>query len=688
MKKRIVCFLLTLAFLLCLCPAFAAAETEYVTVTLDANGGCFHNDPNYTIDTENAPKGGTSTQNGQGPGTPSREGYSFEGWYLHADGSGEEVDPWHYTPTYTQDITFYAKWKKWEPSGTCGKNLTWSFDEATGKLTIKGSGAMDDFERNRSPWSPVCEKIKSLSLPSGLTYIGNWAFNNCRELTSVSVPASVTEIGGVAFSSCYKLTSLSLPNGLTSLGSDCFAHCSSLTSVNIPNTVTKLGSYAFGYTGLTSVTVPSSVTTFYGSTFAGCTGLTSIKVEYGNQRYTTVDGMVFSKDKTELVAYPAGRKSTSYTITDGVTSVGQAAFQGCAALTSVVIPRGVTSIGWRAFAWCDKLASVTIPVTVTNIKGQAFVDDNQLKDVYYSGTKAARDKITIGSDNDKLVKATWHYGTEEAPTPQITITAQPKNAKVKAGAKAKFSVKVKQKGVTYQWYSKAPGDTEWTAVAGATKATLTVVGVTGNSGSQYRCGVTNKGTEVFSKAATLTVTPVKPKIKTQPKTAKVKSGAKAKFTVKATGPHLQYQWYKCAPGSDSWEPIPGATAATYSFTAAKTDNGWQYRCVVKNEDGSVTTKTVKVSVKLSLPKFSAQPKSAKVKSGTLVKLKVKVKGKGVSYQWYARSSKDGTWEKIDGATSATYSVTVTAANSGYQYRCEARNADGAKYSKAATLNLK
>ena len=270
----------------------------------------------------------------------------------------------------------------------------------------------------------------------------------------------------------------------------------------------------------------------------------------------------------------------------------------------------------------------------------------------------------------------------------ITFTAQPKNAKVKAGAKAKFSVKVKQKGVTYQWYSKAPGDTEWTAVAGATKATLTVVGVTGNSGSQYRCGVTNKGTEVFSKAATLTVTPVKPKIKTQPKTAKVKSGAKAKFTVKATGPHLQYQWYKCAPGSDSWEPIPGATAATYSFTAAKTDNGWQYRCVVKNEDGSVTTKTVKVSVKLSLPKFSAQPKSAKVKSGTLVKLKVKVKGKGVSYQWYARSSKDGAWEKIDGATSATYSVTVTAANSGYQYRCEARNADGAKYSKAATLKLK
>ena len=60
----------------------------------------------------------------------------------------------------------------------------------------------------------------------------------------------------------------------------------------------------------------------------------------------------------------------------------------------------------------------------------------------------------------------------------------------------------------------------------------------------------------------------------------------------------------------------------------------------------------------------------------------------MTYQWYVCTSKEGTWEKIDGATSATYSVTVTAANNGYQYRCEARNADGASFSRAATLKLK
>ena len=289
---------------------------------------------------------------------------------------------------------------------------------------------------------------------------------------------------------------------------------------------------------------------------------------------------------------------------------------------------------------------------------------------------------------DLEVTLRFQNGTVDPDAIYVTFKTQPKSVTVKAGNKATFKVKVKQKGVTYQWYSRYSETDDWKPIGGATEASLTVVGVTGNSGSQYRCGVTNEGKEVFSKAATMTVTPVKPKIKTQPKTAKVKSGATVKFTVKATGPHLQYQWYKCAPGIDDWQKIPDATSDTYSFVAAKTDNDWLYRCEVKNEDGSVMSKIVKVSVKLSLPKFSTHPKSAKVKSGTVVMLKVKVKGEGVTYQWYVCTSKEGTWEKIDGATSATYSVTVTAANNGYQYRCEARNADGASFSRAATLKLK
>ena len=271
---------------------------------------------------------------------------------------------------------------------------------------------------------------------------------------------------------------------------------------------------------------------------------------------------------------------------------------------------------------------------------------------------------------------------------KLVIKTQPKSVTVKSGAKAVFKVKVAKKNVTYQWYGRAPGVTTWTPMPNAAKAKFTVVGTKANNDWQYCCLVKDAEDAVYTKTVTLTVTPQPPRIKTQPKTAKVKSGARAKFAVKATGPNLEYQWYKCAPDANVWQEIPGAVKAAYSFVAAKGDNGWQYRCVVKNEDGSVTSKTVKVRVTPQPPKFKVQPKSAKVKSGTVVKLKVKAKGKGVTYQWFGRASKEADWEKIDGATAATLTVTVTAANSGCQYRCEARNEDGAAYSKAATLKLK
>ena len=127
MKKRVASILLALVMLLCLFPASAAAEVERVTVTFDANGGCFYNQPGLTVDTVEARKGDTSTINGSGCGTPTREGYEFVGWYLYADGSGEQYDPWNYTPTYQQDTTFYAKWQVFVPTSTAALAMSTGF---------------------------------------------------------------------------------------------------------------------------------------------------------------------------------------------------------------------------------------------------------------------------------------------------------------------------------------------------------------------------------------------------------------------------------------------------------------------------------------------------------------------------------------------------------------------------------
>ena len=148
-------------------------------------------------------------------------------------------------------------------SGHCGgegdgKNLTWTLD-SEGTLTIYGNGKMADYEYHGGPWAST--KVKSVSIKSGVTCIGDYAFYNCTNLTGVTLPNSVTSIGKGAFSYCSSLASITIPSSVTSIGAAAFSHCSSLTSVTIPNSVTSIGGFAFSSCrSLTSVTIPSSVT--------------------------------------------------------------------------------------------------------------------------------------------------------------------------------------------------------------------------------------------------------------------------------------------------------------------------------------------------------------------------------------------------------------------------------------------
>ena len=138
----------------------------------------------------------------------------------------------------------------------CGKNLYWTLQDST--LTITGSGAMYDYAFTDAPWHGERSNIAYLSLPNGLTSIGNSAFF-ASSLTSVTIPNSVTSIGDYAFSDCSSLTTITIPNSVTSIGENAFSYCTSLTSITIPNTMTSIGEDAFSYcTSLTSVTVEAT----------------------------------------------------------------------------------------------------------------------------------------------------------------------------------------------------------------------------------------------------------------------------------------------------------------------------------------------------------------------------------------------------------------------------------------------
>ncbi len=247
-----------------------------------------------------------------------------------------------------------------------------------GSVTSIGIGAFD-----------YCTSLTSITLPDSVTSIGNEAFQYCTSLTSITISNSVTSIGDYVFQYCSSLTSITIPDSVTSIGDKAFYNCTSLTSVTIGNSVTSIGRRAFSHcTSLTSVTIPDSVTSIGEEAFCICSSLTNITVDENNPNYCSADGVLFTKDKTELHTYPAGKTASSYTIPDSVMSIGTFAFDWCTSLTSVTIPDSVTSIGAYAFHFCNSLTSITIPSSVTSMGLYIFDGCSNLTIYGYTGSYA------------------------------------------------------------------------------------------------------------------------------------------------------------------------------------------------------------------------------------------------------------------------------------------------------------
>ncbi len=231
--------------------------------------------------------------------------------------------------------------------------------------------------------------LTHLELPQGARIIGPKAFQDCVQLKSIRLPASIEAIGLGAFSGCDSLETITLERnphytvaGGMLIDKKNKALMRSTRSVPercaIPREITTIHAYAFQRSPVTEVTLPRNLTTLDPLAFSGCGQLRRFDIDRQNEHFVCKDGVLHSRDRTQLLRFPTGSRDINYIIEETVTHIAGGAFSGSAHLESVTLTSNLKTIGPRAFEYCEKLSSLVLPSSVQSIGERAFQYCGQL----------------------------------------------------------------------------------------------------------------------------------------------------------------------------------------------------------------------------------------------------------------------------------------------------------------------
>ena len=346
-----------------------------------------------------------------------------------------------------------------DSSGQCGDDVYWSFDSASGALTLSGTGDTWDYTfdfdaqpHGNSPFYEnsdiktinvesgitglgehlfcFCYNVESLSLPEGLSHIGCSATAFFKKIENITIPSSVTSIGAGAFSNWHSLKSITIPDGVTSIESDTFFDCYNLESVVIPKSVTSVGENAFEVcSSLTDVYYYGSEADRSNMTISSSENkwLTDAIWHYNCRSGKCGDNVSYFFDGETLTLYGTGdmwdyddtsNLSPFYglegvdkiVVSKGITGIGEFAFYNTSAKLAV-LPDTVTTVSEGAFYNSPYLATVVTDQNLETVEYQAFYSCNSLSDIYVQGNNNLTGPDVDNSDdaNDPFINAAVNY---------------------------------------------------------------------------------------------------------------------------------------------------------------------------------------------------------------------------------------------------------------------------------------
>ena len=217
--------------------------------------------------------------------------------------------------------------------------------------------------------SKLCQQIKVVKIPKGITSIGESAFESCTALTDVTIDADITSMGSFTFAYCSALKNVTLGDGVREISDHAFMYCEQLAHLTLGSGIQTIGDYAFNNCLiLDNVTLPANLTFIGEYSFWRCNKLHQITIP---EKVTHIGDAAFG-ECDEL---------GSAKIKGPVTSIGKCTFTVCPKLKTVELPKSLTTIGDSAFCNCELLDHVVIPDNVTHIKDHAFAGCETLSDL-------------------------------------------------------------------------------------------------------------------------------------------------------------------------------------------------------------------------------------------------------------------------------------------------------------------